>query len=559
MTKDEFVLSFVAPFSFRTMIKYFLYARKSQDRSDRQVMSIDGQINEIKRFAQSQGYLIVDILIEQKSAKQPGRPVFNQMIERLQNGEANGILCWKLNRIARNPIDAGTISWFLQSNVIQAIHSKERSYLPTDNVLMMQIDFGIANQFIKDLSGDVKRGLRDKANDGWMPQSILPIGYMHHPDTQNAKQQIIRDRIRFPIIRELWKLMEAGAYSVLDIKLMADKLGLVNRNGNKYALSTFYLIFRNPVYYGKFYWKDENGNPVLHEGKHEVMVSELSFRKVQKVLANRSRKTRSQRHSYTYRGLIACGECNGHVTAERKLQVICTKCKHKYSIISNEVCRKCNTPLSQMNNPSIIDITYYRCTRRKHPTCKQKGITEAVIENQIIQALETISIPDEMYEWTKQHIDKHAHKNHSDDRVLLDSLRRKHDRVKTKIKNLIDLLVSGEITKKETDMIKVDYESELKIVEQSIFEKENALAIALQNSHSYLNFAQNCIEHFKKGDQKVKKELTAFFCSNLTILDKSLYFSTKKAPDVLSSLQKLLFSYSSSSNLKIGESIRDSE
>jgi len=538
------------------MIKYFLYARKSQDRSDRQIMSIEGQINEIKRFAKQQGYIIADILIEQKSAKKPGRPIFNEMIERIQKGEANGILCWKLNRVARNPIDAGTISWLLQGNVIQAIHSKERSYLPSDNVLMMQIDFGIANQFIKDLSGDVKRGLRDKANDGWNPQSMLPIGYIHHPETQNAKEQIICDSKRFPIIKELWKLMEMGAHSIPDIKRVADQMGLVNRNGKPYALSTMYLLFKNPMYYGKFYWKDENGKLILWEGKHKAMVSELTFRKVQQIIDARNQNNASQSHFYSYRGLITCGGCNGHVTAERKLQVICTNCKHKYSILTNEVCRMCNTPFSKMTNPSMVDKTYYRCTRRKDPSCRQKAISESQIEEQIIETLKKITIPNELYEWLKQHVGNHARTNRADDTILIDSLRRKRDKVHLKLKNLIDLRVSGEITKQQADALKNDYQTELDQIDERIFQKENALSIALHENHNYLNFAQNCLERFKNGDKIVKKELTAFFCSNLILINKTLYFSTKKAPDVLSSMQNSLILNFGRSNLKLCESIR---
>lgn len=56
------------------MIRFIAYVRKSLDRSDRQVMSIDGQINEIKRFAKQNGYVIVDIVIETKSAKNLDAP-----------------------------------------------------------------------------------------------------------------------------------------------------------------------------------------------------------------------------------------------------------------------------------------------------------------------------------------------------------------------------------------------------------------------------------------------------------------------------------------------------
>lgn len=525
------------------------------NRVDRQVQSIDGQINEMTRIAQQQGYHIVDVLIEHRSAKEPGRPVFNQMIERIKNGEAEGILCWKLNRLARNPVDAGTIAWLMEQNAIKIIHCYNRTYLPTDNVLMMQIDFGIANQFIKDLKGDVRRGTRVKAKDGWCPQSILPIGYLHHPLKQNAKRQIICDPKRFPIVKELWRLIQTEAYSIVEIKRLADHMGLVNNNGKPYALNTFHLMFKNPMYYGKFYWANKEGKKVLWKGKHKAIVSEIVFNSVQEIIARKSKKTRPQTHFYTYRGLIACGGCGGHVTAERKCQVICSNCKYKFSFITNKTCRKCKTSMSQMTNPTLIDKVYYRCTKKVDPHCIQKSITESEIEEEIIKVLNKVSIPDQLFEWSKKHMDSHAKVNHKGNELLIDSLRRKRDLLNQKVKNLLDLRVSGEISKDQLDEMKSGYESEIMDLEQKIFKKENALSISLYEAHTYLNFAQNCIKKFKNGNQKTKKELVAFFCSNLTLFNKSLYFSTKKAPHVLDSLQKNMYIFSGCSNLKICEFI----
>ena len=95
-------------------IKYFLYARKSSESEDRQVASIQSQIDVLKDVAKREDLEIIDVLFESKSAKAPGRPVFNQMINRINKGEAEGIICWKLDRLARNPVDGGSISWMLQ-------------------------------------------------------------------------------------------------------------------------------------------------------------------------------------------------------------------------------------------------------------------------------------------------------------------------------------------------------------------------------------------------------------------------------------------------------------
>ena len=60
--------------------KYFLYARKSSEAEEKQVMSIEAQLVELSQFAQRENIQIVEKFIESKSAKQLGRTEFNRMI-----------------------------------------------------------------------------------------------------------------------------------------------------------------------------------------------------------------------------------------------------------------------------------------------------------------------------------------------------------------------------------------------------------------------------------------------------------------------------------------------
>ena len=161
-------------------IKYFIYARKSTESDDKQMASIEDQIAEATKLATQLNLEVVDIISESKSAKEPGRNGFNEMIARIRNSEAQGVLTWKLNRLARNPIDGGIVIDLLQKNTIKHIQTYGKEYLPTDNVIMMYIEFGMSNQFSNDLSVDVKRGMRQKAKRGWYPCPVLPIGYLLH-------------------------------------------------------------------------------------------------------------------------------------------------------------------------------------------------------------------------------------------------------------------------------------------------------------------------------------------------------------------------------------------
>ncbi|PIX99404.1 hypothetical protein COZ22_02560 [bacterium (Candidatus Howlettbacteria) CG_4_10_14_3_um_filter_37_10] len=61
-------------------MKYVIYCRKSSESEDRQVLSIPAQISELQELAQKNGLKIVEVLTESQSAKAPGRPIFNHMM-----------------------------------------------------------------------------------------------------------------------------------------------------------------------------------------------------------------------------------------------------------------------------------------------------------------------------------------------------------------------------------------------------------------------------------------------------------------------------------------------
>jgi site-specific DNA recombinase len=75
-------------------MRYFIYCRKSSEEEERQALSIVSQLRELREYASRLGLKVIEEFIESKSAKTPGRPIFNQMLTAIENGEAEGIIAW---------------------------------------------------------------------------------------------------------------------------------------------------------------------------------------------------------------------------------------------------------------------------------------------------------------------------------------------------------------------------------------------------------------------------------------------------------------------------------
>src|SRR3990167_665050 len=91
------------------MVKYIAYCRKSTDEPDRQILSIEAQVAELQEFADKENLKIISFITESKTAKEPGREKFTEVLEMIESGGAAGIISWHPDRLARNSVDGGKL------------------------------------------------------------------------------------------------------------------------------------------------------------------------------------------------------------------------------------------------------------------------------------------------------------------------------------------------------------------------------------------------------------------------------------------------------------------
>ena len=507
------------------MSRYFIYCRKSSESEDRQILSIESQVIELKRLAERLNLAIVDIFSESQSAKSPGRPVFNEVLKKINQGKADGLICWKLDRLARNPIDGGQIIWMLQKGIIKHIQTFERGYYPEDNVLLMNVEFGMANQYVLDLSKNVKRGLKTKAEKGWYP-APAPLGYLNDRTRERGKREIRKDPERFELIKKMWELMLTGNYTPPKIASIANKeWGFKTPKGSPLLRSTVYRLFANPFYYGCYEYPVGSGN--RYKGNHEPMITQEEYERVQ-ILLGRKGKPRLKKHNFAFTGFIRCGECGAMVTAEEKNQIICSSCKFKFSSNNNFECPKCNTPIEKMKNPTILHYIYYHCTKRIKPDCTQASLEIKELEKQIDRYLSNIHISEDFKNWAIKYLKDENEKEIDSRENILASQRKAYDGCLKKLDNLFQLKISPlnidgsllsdeEYLKQKAELIK-----EKARLEEILNDCNGRVEKWLEIGEKTFNFARYSRYWFSNGSSEDKAQILQALGSNLILKDKKL-------------------------------------
>jgi site-specific DNA recombinase len=482
-----------------TKIKYFLYARKSSEGEDRQVQSIGDQTDRITKMAEELHLDIVEILSEAKSAKNPYcRPVFDNMLKRIEDGEANGILCWEINRLSRNPVDSGKIQWMLQKEIIQSIKTINREYKPDDNALLLSVESGSANQFILDLKKGVKRGIDSKITKGNAP-ILAPLGYLNSKFETRGENYIKIDPERFPLIRKAFDMMLTGNYPPPKIlEIMNNEWGMRTRKtkrkgGNPIGKTTLYDLFSN-IFYAGFY----NYQGKIEKGIHEPMITLEEFDRVQ-ILLGREGRPRPKTHDFPFTGIIRCGECGSAITAIERTKIIKT-------------------------TGELKTFTYYYCTRRKlGVSCTQKTyLSKEELEIQINTEIAKIEIHPIFKDWALNILQESNNKEIEERTKVYDAQHKTLVDTQRELDNLTKMRYRELINDTEYIKEKKTLQDQITILTEKLRTTENRAKVWIDLTEKTFKFACYARYKFETGDIQVKRELLSALGQNYTLKDQKI-------------------------------------
>ncbi|KKW37718.1 MAG: Recombinase [Candidatus Adlerbacteria bacterium GW2011_GWB1_54_7] len=389
-------------------MKYIIYARKSTEEDDRQVLSIEAQLVELKEFAAKEKLEIVASFQEAKTAKEPGRMKFAEMLSLIEEGKADGIVSWHPDRLARNSVDGGKIIHFVDRGLIRALKFPCFWFEPTpQGLFMLNIAFGQSKYFVDNLRENVKRGLRQKIRNGVWP-SWAPVGYLNNAKTRG----IDVDKEKAPKVRKIFEMYATGAYSLNILANWCEKKKLLTNADNKISLSNVQHILQNPFYIGLMRYKGE-----IFEGMHEPLISKKLFDKCQEVMTKRGKVRPDRKHSFAFLGLMKCASCGCSITAQ-------------YA----------------KGNGGIY--TYYRCTK-KRGVCQEKYLGENQLVSQIKTFLQKVSLSSQDTEKVLVALDTEENQAKEQAQSEVVNLKEQLSQVETRIQKLLDVYLDDTLTQKE--------------------------------------------------------------------------------------------------------------
>lgn len=479
---------------------YLVYARKSSEAEDRQVASIPEQLKWANEVIALQS-LSVDgkPYTESHSAKAPGRPIFNEMMnEILQRDDVLGIVCWKFNRLCRNPVDEGQLRWLLQSGKIEKIITNEKTYTQQDSDFVMAIDGAQGQRFITDLSKDTRRGMKAKLDKGIAP-ILAPPGYKNDMTKRQGERDIIDDPVQFPLVRQLMEMFMTKNFTVRQLWYQAEKLKIKSNRGNIISETQLFQMLRNPFYTGtRFIY----GGEVYKNGIHKRMLTDAEFDLIQDILDSRSRPRKQEHSQSLLTGVMRCGECGMMITSE-------VKTKH-------------------YKNGKSQTFVYYRCTKKKHGNkCRQSYLPAKDLEEQVNSFLDSITLSKPFAEWAIKWLQV-MHTNQQELRAAkYTATEQSYQDVVSQIERTTEMMVKGAVSIEKGMSI----QKELELKKSTLFEELSKMDVHVTEwNHLAIqtfDLVKNIKERFTNGSIEQRKTILRAVGSDLTVFDRKVDISIR--------------------------------
>ena len=466
-----------------------IYARVSSKEQEREGFSIPAQSKLLHRYAEESRVSVIKEFLDVETAKRSGRSGFGEMVSFFQQTpECRLLLVEKTDRLYRNLKD-----WVVLDELDLEIHFvKEAVVLSRDSQSSEKFLHGIkvlmAKNYVDNLSEEVRKGMREKAEQGHWP-SVAPIGYRNNLETRRIEV----DAERGPLVAKLFEWYASGELSLKALTAKAHSAGLSHpRSGRRLTKSEVHRALHNPIYHGGFVWKGKQ-----YRGLHEPLISKGLFDATQAVFSA-SNRPRYAKHQHAFAGLLTCGLCGCAITAELK--------KGRY--------------------------VYYHCTGSRG-RCGNTYVREEDLARLFAELVRRIQIGPETANLLAEALRQSQHDKERLHRTAIMKSQQRHLSIQAKLDRAYDDRLAGKISEELWMRRSTAWEADLASVGQEVKQHQQASHNYSATGSKILELCQSAYSLYSQQKPVEQRRLLKILLSNCTFDRGTLTPTYNKPFDLL--------------------------
>ena len=287
-------------------LRAVIYARYSSH--NQKEISVEGQLRVCREYASKKGYMVIGEYIDRAlSGKTDARPDFQRMIHDSGKQKFDILICYKLNRFARDRYDSAVYKARLKKNGVKVVYANESIPEGPEGIILESMLEGLAEFYSAELAQNVNRGMYDTAMKCQSVGGRITFGYKVGPD-----KKFYIDEAAAPIVQQIFDMWNAGE-RMKDITERVNGYGIKTPMGYAFSNVTIASIIGNRRYTGVYMWKN-----VIIEGGMPRIISDDVFAAAQvRAEAGRARiRSGRPKEAYELTTKLFCGYCETAMIGE---------------------------------------------------------------------------------------------------------------------------------------------------------------------------------------------------------------------------------------------------
>src|SRR6266496_4325390 len=300
------------------MARARIYIRRSDD--DQSTYSPEAQERQDRLYCELHGHEVIKVYIDDDlSGTRENRARFQELLIDAKGDPGSLVVVHKIDRLARDAeVTLRTIKDLDRHQVTLVSVSEQIDFSTPIGRVMLTNLAAFAEYYSRNLSTEVKKGLREKAaQGGWI--GLPPLGYKTVYETVANLRVPGTDRIvpsaDRTTVELAFQLYATGDHSDLSVAEELNGQGLTMldpKTGERrpFQKDSVGLLLKNPAYIGIVRCGGKE-----YQGKHEPLISKELWDQVQSIRALRAKRMSGNWATQGRGGMLSeiayCGHCGG--------------------------------------------------------------------------------------------------------------------------------------------------------------------------------------------------------------------------------------------------------